>query len=105
MAPALLTIEHARLSFGGEALLDDASLVIGPQARTALVGRNGSGKSTLLKLAAGLIEADEFERFIDPSATVAYLPQEPSLSGYETIGAFVDAGLPPTGATTALARL
>jgi ATP-binding cassette subfamily F protein uup len=105
MAPALLTIEHARLSFGGEALLEDASLVIEPQARTALVGRNGSGKSTLLKLAAGLLEADRADRFIDPFATVAYLPQEPNFSSFETIGAFVDAGLPPTGATTALARL
>ncbi|NWG90953.1 MAG: ABC-F family ATP-binding cassette domain-containing protein, partial [Parvularculaceae bacterium] len=105
MAPALLTIEKLRLSFGGEALLDDACLVIGPRARIALVGRNGSGKSTLLKIAAGLFEADRANRFVDPSATIAYLPQEPDFSGFETIGAYVEAGLPPTGATTQLARL
>ncbi|MEK7264673.1 MAG: ATP-binding cassette domain-containing protein, partial [Pseudomonadota bacterium] len=105
MAPPLLTLEDVRLTFGGEPLLAGAALVVEPQARIALVGRNGSGKSTLLKIAAGLIEADSGRRFVDPAATVAYLPQEPELAGFETVGAFVEAGLPPAGAPTDLSRL
>lgn len=61
--------------------------------RLALVGRNGSGKSTLLKIAAGLMDSDKGERFVQPGATVRYLPQEPDLSGYETVLAYVEAGL------------
>ncbi len=105
MAPALLTIEDVRLTFGGAPLLEGASLVIEPRARIALVGRNGSGKSTLLKIAAGLVEADSASRYIDPAATVAYLPQDPDFKGFETVGAFVEAGLPPTGAPGDLTRL
>ena len=45
------------------------------------MGRNGSGKSTLLKIAAGMIEADQGERFAQPGATIRYLPQEPNLGG------------------------
>ncbi|MFZ5619177.1 MAG: ABC-F family ATP-binding cassette domain-containing protein [Pseudomonadota bacterium] len=105
MAPPLLTLDGVRLTFGGEALFEGAGLVIEARARIALVGRNGSGKSTLLKIAAGLLEADSGERFVDPSASIAYLPQEPDLSGFETVGAFVEAGLPPAGAIADLPRL
>jgi ATP-binding cassette subfamily F protein uup len=93
MAPPLLTLDDIRLSFGGEPVLSGAALVIEPGARIALVGRNGSGKSTLLRIAAGLIEADAGKRFIDPGATIAYLPQEPDFSRFESVGAYVEAGL------------
>ncbi len=63
--------------------------------RACLVGRNGSGKSTLLKIAAGLVEPDRGERFVQPGATVRYLPQEPDLSGFSTVLAYVEAGLGP----------
>src|SRR5690606_4326392 len=55
----------------------------------------GSGKSTLLKIAAGLIEPDRGERFVQPGATIRYLPQEPEFSGYATTLAYVEAGLGP----------
>ena len=93
MVPPLLTLDNIRLGFGGETLLDGADLVIEPQARIALVGRNGSGKSTLLKIAAGLLEADSGERYLDPGATIAYLLQEPDLARFDTVGAYVAAGL------------
>jgi ATP-binding cassette subfamily F protein uup len=105
MAPPLLTLEATRLTFGGAPLLEGADLVIEPRARIALVGRNGSGKSTLLKIAAGLIEADSGRRFVDPSATVAYLAQEPDFGAFKSAGAYVEAGLPPAGATGDIGRL
>jgi ATP-binding cassette subfamily F protein 3 len=37
---------------GGAELLEDASMVLVPGRRYALIGRNGKGKSTLLKAAA-----------------------------------------------------
>ena len=60
-----------------------------------LVGRNGSGKSTLLKIAAGQIEPDAGERFVQPGATIRYLPQEPDLGGYDTTLSYVEEGLAP----------
>ncbi len=63
--------------------------------RLCLVGRNGSGKSTLLKIAAGQIEADSGERFVQPGATIRYLSQEPDLSGHATTLAYAEDGLAP----------
>ena len=63
--------------------------------RLCLVGRNGSGKSTLLKIAAGLIEPDEGEVFVQPGATVRYLPQEPDFGDAKTVREFIEAGLAP----------
>jgi ATP-binding cassette subfamily F protein uup len=59
------------------------------------VGRNGSGKSTLLKIAAGAVEPMAATRFLQPGATVRYLPQEPDLDGFATVLAYVEAGLGP----------
>jgi ATP-binding cassette subfamily F protein uup len=91
----LLVLQDIHLSFTGAALLDGANLMVNARDRLCLVGRNGSGKSTLLKIAAGLTETDRGARFIEPRATVRYLPQEPDLSAYATTRAFVEAGLAP----------
>ena len=95
MQPPRLFLSNIALTFGGTPLLGDASLQIHASDRIALVGRNGSGKSTLLKIAAGMIEPDKGERFLQPGTTLRYLPQEPDLSAYETIEAYVLAGLAP----------
>ncbi|MCS0494128.1 ATP-binding cassette domain-containing protein [Ancylobacter sp. MQZ15Z-1] len=95
MAPPLLLLQDTRLTFGGTPLLEGAELSVSPGERVGLVGRNGSGKSTLLKIAAGLVEADGGTRFVQPGATVRYLPQEPDLSGFPDVLAYVEAGMGP----------
>ena len=95
MAPPLLILRDIHIRFGAEPLLDGAELFVSEGDRLCLVGRNGSGKSTLLKIAADTVEADDGERFIQPGATLRYLPQEPDLSGFESTLAAVEDGLDP----------
>ncbi len=95
MAPPLLQLRDIALTFGGTPLLLGAELSVSPGEHVCLVGRNGSGKSTLLKIAAGLIEPDGGSRFLQPDATIRYLPQEPDMSGFATTLAYVEAGLAP----------
>ncbi len=91
-AAPVLTLQGIRLVLGATPLLEDAELSVLPGEKLALVGRNGSGKSTLLKIAAGLIDPDAGRRFLQPGATIRYLPQEPDLSGFDTTLAYVEAG-------------
>ena len=96
MAPPLIQLSDIALSFGGADLLDGVELAVTAGERVCLVGRNGSGKSTLLKIAAGLIDPDRGTRFVQPGASIRYLPQEPDLSGYTSTLAYVEDGLGPT---------
>src|SRR5215467_7067105 len=95
MAPPLIQLQDVGLTFGGMPLLAGVDLTIAAGERLCLVGRNGSGKSTLLRIAAGLIEPDRGTRFVQPGATIRYLPQEPDFSGATTVLAYVKAGLAP----------
>jgi ABC transport system ATP-binding/permease protein len=98
-APPLLTLQDISLTFGVTPLLDGAGLSVTAGDRVCLVGRNGSGKSTLLRIAAGLAQADAGRRFVQPGATIQYLQQEPDFSGFETVLAYVEAGLDDAAAT------
>jgi ATP-binding cassette subfamily F protein uup len=95
MPPPLIQLTDITLTFGGTPLLEGVELSVSAGERVCLVGRNGSGKSTLLRIAAGLVEPDSGERFVQPGAAVRYLPQEPDLSAYETTLAYVESGLGP----------
>jgi len=95
MAPPLIQLKDIKLTFGGTPLLSGVELSVSSDERVCLIGRNGSGKSTLLKIAAGLVESDSGSRFVQPGATIRYLPQEPDFSGFATTLAYVEAGLGP----------
>src|SRR5260370_23891361 len=95
MAPPLIQLKDIALTFGGTPLLSGVELSVSSAERVCLIGRNGSGKSTLLKIAAGLVEPDHGSRFVQPGATIRYLPQEPEFSGFAPTLAYVQAGLGP----------
>jgi ATP-binding cassette subfamily F protein uup len=95
MAPPLIQLKDIALTFGGTPVLSGVELSVSPGERVCLIGRNGSGKSTLLRIAAGLVEPDSGSRFVQPGATIRYLPQEPDFSGHATTLAYVEAGLGP----------
>ena len=96
MPAPLIQLSDIAVSFGRHPLLDGVELNLAAGERVCLVGRNGSGKSTLLKIAAGLVEADRGTRFLQPGATLRYLPQEPDFAGHATVRDYVEAGLGPT---------
>ncbi|NVN88652.1 MAG: ATP-binding cassette domain-containing protein [Rhodopseudomonas sp.] len=93
MAPPLIQLKDISLTFGGTPLLSGVELSVSAGERVCLIGRNGSGKSTLLKIVAGLIEPDKGTRFVQPGATIRYLPQEPDFTGFSTTLAYVEDGL------------
>ncbi|MGF1276425.1 ABC-F family ATP-binding cassette domain-containing protein [Acetobacter pasteurianus] len=87
--PPLLHLQDITLTLGGNPLLDGAGFAVGRGERLCLVGRNGSGKSTLLKIAAGVIQPDSGSVFVQPGASLRYLPQEPDLTAYATTADYV----------------
>ncbi|WP_299140871.1 ABC-F family ATP-binding cassette domain-containing protein [uncultured Tateyamaria sp.] len=89
----LLQLSDISLTFGGDPVFDNLSLVIQPGDRVALVGRNGSGKSTLMKVMGGLVEADRGDIVAGPGISVGYMEQDPDMSGFSTLGDFATAGL------------
>jgi ABC transport system ATP-binding/permease protein len=95
MAPPLIQLKDIALTFGGTPLLSGVELSVSSGERVCLIGRNGSGKSTLLKIAAGIVEPDSGSRFVQPGATIRYLPQEPDFGDHKTTLAYVESGLGP----------
>ena len=98
MTPPLLSLRKIAIRFDARPLFTAAEFAVARGERLCLVGRNGSGKSTLLRIAAGAIEPDAGERFLQPGCRVAYLPQEPDMADGETVAGHVAGGLDPTEA-------
>lgn len=94
----LLQLSDIALTFGGDPVFSDLSLVIQPADRVALVGRNGSGKSTLMKVMAGLVEADSGTVVPAPGVSVGYMEQDPDMKGFATLGDYAVSGMGPEDA-------
>ncbi len=71
----LITLRDITLSFGPQALLDKANMLIHEGQRLCIVGRNGMGKSTLLKLLNGDIQPDQGELAVQQHLVTARLEQ------------------------------
>ena len=89
----LLQLSDIALTFGGDPVFEDLSLVVQPGDRVALVGRNGSGKSTLMKVMAGLVLPDSGTRVAAPGVQVGYMEQDPKMAGFATLGDYAASGL------------
>ncbi|MEO0532288.1 MAG: ABC-F family ATP-binding cassette domain-containing protein [Cyanobacteria bacterium P01_A01_bin.123] len=82
---SVLTFQSVTKDFGIKTILHEAQFSIGEADKVGLIGTNGSGKSTLLKMIAGLEPIDGGDRWVNPSATVVYLPQQPNLDDDKTV--------------------
>ncbi len=82
----MLSINNLNLQHGGKHLFRDVSVQVHTGDRIGLAGVNGSGKSTLFKIMCGQQETDPGTVSRASWFTVAYLPQEVTLSlGRQTI--------------------
>jgi ATP-binding cassette, subfamily F, member 3 len=72
----MLRLEDIKKDYGGQRVLDGASLVLKPGERGALVAPNGAGKSTLLKIIGGLEDADSGRVRLPQDSVVGYLAQD-----------------------------
>jgi len=73
---SLLRLKDVSISFGAEAILDHANLIIEPNERIGLIGRNGAGKSTLLKMIDGEVSPDDGELSTRQGVVTGRLVQE-----------------------------
>src|ERR1043166_4544624 len=81
----MLRIEHLRKDYGGQRVLDDATLALKPGERAALLAPNGAGKSTLLKIVAGLEEPDSGRVLVPAGLVVGYLAQDAGVQAGRTL--------------------
>lgn len=99
----MIHLRGASFAYGGGAgdrpVLDRVDLEI-PAGLTLLVGPNGCGKSTLLKLAAGVERPDSgtvevgghdlWREEVAARRGLVYLPEQPDLTPYATVGEILD---------------
>ncbi len=70
----MLSINSISISKGGNEILKDITLFMGPNEKIGLVGVNGAGKSALLKIIAGKEEPDLGGIYFN--GKMSYLSQE-----------------------------
>ncbi|RLA04512.1 MAG: ABC transporter ATP-binding protein, partial [Gammaproteobacteria bacterium] len=92
---SLLNLDKLSISFGADALLDQADLSIEAGERLCLLGRNGSGKSTLLKIIEGQLQPDDGSIRMQKMLRVAKLGQDLPEVSDKTVHSFVAEGDEP----------
>ena len=102
MKPPVLALRQVRLADGPRMLFDGVDLALEPRCRACLVGRNGAGKTTLLRILAGEVEVDDGEKTQVPGLRIAWVPQEPVITGPTVLDHLVAAGAAPHEAEAAL---
>ena len=91
---SVITLRSLHKDFGIKEILKDASFSLGPTDKVGVIGTNGSGKSTLLKMMARIEPIDSGDLWINSSAKIVYLPQQPDLDESHTVleQVFADCG-------------
>jgi ABC-2 type transport system ATP-binding protein len=101
----MISVTSLSQSYGKKEILKDINLSIEKNEICALVGRNGAGKSTFIHSLLGLVPIKQGEVAVNGQKRksnkvwkneIAYLPEKfmlyPSLTGYENIIFFAQAG-------------
>ena len=81
----MISVEGLKVEFGIKPLFSEASFVINPRDRIALVGKNGAGKSTLLKILCGQQKPTAGTVAVPQDTTIGYLPQVMKLQDDTTV--------------------
>jgi len=81
----MISVEGLKIEFGVKPLFQDASFVVNPRDRIALVGKNGAGKSTLLKVLCGQQRPTAGTVSVPTDTVVGYLPQVMNLQDSTTV--------------------
>lgn len=72
----VIEIEHLKKSFGAQKIIDDFSIILGPNERIGIIGKNGFGKSTLLNLISGKLKPDAGTISLGDTVKLGYFSQE-----------------------------
>ncbi|MEI7572403.1 MAG: ABC-F family ATP-binding cassette domain-containing protein [Phenylobacterium sp.] len=102
MKPPVLALRQVRLADGPRMLFDGVDLALDPRCRACMVGRNGAGKTTLLRILAGEVEVDDGEKTQVPGLRIAWVPQEPVITGPTVLDHLIAAGAATYEAEAAL---
>ncbi len=81
----MVSVNNLAVEFSATPLFTDASFVINPKDRIALVGKNGAGKSTMMKIIAGMQQPTSGNVACQKDITIGYLPQVMVLSDSRTV--------------------
>jgi ABC-2 type transport system ATP-binding protein len=90
--PPLVTIDHFRMDFGNETVINDLSFDIKRGETFGLLGANGSGKTTIIRSLLGIYQPtggslliDGKEYAVDSGIKLGYLPEERGLYKKESV--------------------
>ncbi|MDO5101320.1 MAG: ATP-binding cassette domain-containing protein [Lautropia sp.] len=99
----MIRFDHLSLARAGRPLFSDASLIINPGERLALIGANGSGKSSLLAFLRGDLAAEQGDVSM-PKLRIAWLAQQSPHSTKNPVRFVMDADPALVAAEAAIAN-
>lgn len=89
---SIVKVEHFRMQFGNETIIDDLSFDIKKGETFGLLGANGSGKTTIIRALLGIYQPtagklliDDREYAVDSGIKLGYLPEERGLYKKESV--------------------
>ena len=94
---ALISAQDLEMVYGGQVLLEDATLHVERGERVGLLGRNGAGKSTLLRILSGELPPDGGSVIYQSGVQVALLGQQIEADVAGTVDSVIRSGLRESG--------